>query len=51
MKKILLICTALCAIGIGACINNRNNNFTNITVESLNKKAKITGSAEKLWGL
>ena len=45
MKKIILICTALCAIGITACNNNINNNVTNAPIESLNEKAKITNDS------
>ena len=53
MKKILLIHTILCAIGIVACNNNSNNNVTNTPIKSLNEKTKITNNSiiqhDTLW--
>ena len=53
MKKILLICTALCAIGLGACNNNRSDKYINTSIDSLNEKAKITNDSiikhDTLW--
>ena len=53
MKKIILICTVLFAIGMVACNNNGNNKHINTSIDSLYEKTKITNNSniqrDTLW--